>query len=85
MGSLFACNNEAKIIPPHLFYNPTVPASLNIYTEWENFVMSDMNKVFNYFSYPFLLPAEVKNDIIHRVFSQQKVLHVREPLCHAQS
>mmetsp|Transcript_6189 Transcript_6189/g.9333 ORF Transcript_6189/g.9333 Transcript_6189/m.9333 type:complete len:1082 (-) Transcript_6189:109-3354(-) len=71
MDSLFACNSEAKIVPPNLFYNVTISKALNIHTEWYKYKTTDVSRVFNFFSYPFLVPVEAKNEIIRSEFRQQ--------------
>lgn len=71
MCSLFTCNQEAKIVPSHLFYNKFLSQSLDLQEEWSKYVSSDVSKVFNFLSYPFLFSVEAKNDLIRSHFSRQ--------------
>lgn len=69
--SLFTCNQESNIVPVSLFCNQSLPRSINIYEEWEKFKTSDVSKIFNFFSYPFLFPIEAKNNVIRSEFRNQ--------------
>jgi hypothetical protein len=69
--SLFSCNNEANIVPISLFCNQSVPQAIPIVEEWNKFKTSDVSRVFNFFSYPFLFPLEAKNQIIRSEFKEQ--------------
>jgi hypothetical protein len=71
IASLFSCNTEANIVPISLFCNQTVPRAMSLSEEWNKFKTSDVSKIFNFFSYPFLFPLEAKNRIIRSEFKQQ--------------
>ena len=69
--SLFSCNQEANIIPVSLFCNPSIPQAINLFDEWNKFKTSDVSKIFNFFSYPFLFPVEAKDRVIRWEFRNQ--------------
>jgi hypothetical protein len=81
--SLFSCNAEAKIVPSSLFYNRSVPTHVNMSSEWDKFLQSDVSTVFNFFSYPFLFPVEAKLDLIRSHFARQMQYQVG--YCHSTS
>lgn len=71
--SLFACNQEASIVPSSMFSNDLIPLTINVLEEWSKFKSSDVSKIFNFFSYQFLFPIEAKNQIIRSEFRNQMI------------
>ena len=69
--SLYQCNIEASIIPSSLFYNPAISRAVDLSDEWTKYKTSDNTKVFNFFSYPYLIPVESKYKIIRYEFERQ--------------
>lgn len=58
------CNVEASIIPNTRFYNNAIATAVNLTEEWGKYQTSDNSKVFNFFSYPYLIPVAAKYKII---------------------
>lgn len=67
-GSLYLCNQEAHIIPTSLFYNSSIAQFIDLTEEWRKYQTSDTATVFNFFSYPYLIPVEAKYKIIRLQF-----------------
>jgi len=86
LESLYTCNLEANIIPSALFYNPAIATSVDLVGEWRKFQTSDNSKVFNFFSYPYLIPVEAKYGVIRLQFdsmmSSQAIQHSSKYLEH---
>lgn len=66
--SLYLCNLEASIIPTALFNNSAIASTVDLVGEWKKYQTSDNAKVFNFFSYPYLIPVEAKYTIISLQF-----------------
>ncbi len=78
METLYQCNVEEQIIPEHLFYNNSVAKYGNLSVEWSKFTAIDTSsQVFNFWSYPFLIPDTIKYAVLLNDFKNRSKLQVR--------
>ena len=70
------CNLEANIIPNTRFYNREISTAVNLTDEWRKYQISDNSKVFNFFSYPYLIPVGAKFKIVRLEFEGQMASQV---------
>ena len=73
---------EASVIPSAMFYNSAIATSVDLVGEWKKFQSSDNTKVFNFFSYPYLIPVEAKYKVIRLQFDSLMSSQVMNDLIH---
>lgn len=74
LDSLYTCNLESGVIPLSSFYLKNLHTYVNLHEEWNKFILMGKNsKVFNYFSYPFIIDCEVKNIVLRVNFLQRQI------------
>jgi E3 ubiquitin-protein ligase HERC4 len=76
LDSLYLCNLDSHIIPSSSFYLQNLHKHVNLHEEWTRYltiIHNNQTKVFNYFSYPFVIDYEVKSAILRINFLQKQM------------